>query len=643
MSQNYDALVARLAEYARLHPRTYRARVAGLAVLGYAYLFAAIVVLAALIAGAVLIILNNLGAYAGIRVGIPLVVLAWMIGKALWVRFTPPEGLELRPGEAPELMAEIERIRTAMKAPRVHTVLITDEFNAGVNQYARLGLLGWYRTYLLLGLPYMAGMPLDEYRAVLAHEFGHVSRAHGRFGAWIARVHGTWLRLMEELDRKNHWAQSLFSRFFHWYAPYFEAYTAVLRRANEFEADRMAQAVSPGASASSLCRGQVTGRYLQRDFWPGVFARTLHEIEPPRGVFPELLQAVRTTHEHAKAAEWLDEALAETTFVWDTHPALRERLAALGLEPAPPRPYEQSAAEALLGGRVRPLADRLTHQWREGVGPYWREQHRQAMEISAKLARLEQKAELTPAEHGERVWLTAQLHGDPVAVPMARALLGTGHEDASIHYLLGRALAEDKDETALHHLEQAMAMDDEFTPPACAVAAGLLDLLGRADEAEAYRRRIGDYHRVLEAAERERMHQTLSPRNRFLPHGLDDEQLAALRAQVAQPGVKAAFVVRKDVVHLPHKPCFVIALQPRTGRLGLPGESARLVNRVIEGVSLPGTCIVLTLEATQRRFYKPLRDVPGSEVYRAPSFWRRGEAAPAAQETPRSGPLRSPP
>jgi Zn-dependent protease with chaperone function len=631
MPHNYEALVARLTEYARLHPRMYRARVAGLAMLGYAYLFGALILLAAVIAGAVWVILHNVGAWMVLKLAIPVVVLTWMIGRALWVRFTPPKGLELRPGEAPALTAEIERVRTAMKAPRVHTMLITDEHNAGVYQYPRLGVFGGYRTYLLLGLPYMASMPLDEYRAVLAHEFGHVSRAHGRFGAWIARVHNTWLRLMEELDRKNHWAHALFSRFFHWYGPYFEAYTAVLRRANEFEADRVAEAVSPGATAASLCRGQVTGRWVQREFWPGVFAGTLREMEPPRGVHADLVRGVRTAHEHAQAQAWLDEALAETTFVHDTHPALRERLQALGMEPAVPAPFEESAADALLGSRVRPLADRLTHEWRAAIGPYWLDQHRRATETAVQLAELEAKAEpLSSDDERERVWLTAELHGDTVAVPLARALVGTEHEDASIHYLLGRALVNDKDEAAFPHLERAISLDVQFTPVACRAAAALSYALGREDDCAAYEQRIRAYHHAVEGAREERGLQALSPGDRFLPHGLDEPALAELREQLAESSIAAAYVVRKQVHHFPDQPCFVVALEPKSLRVGLPGESQRLVQAVAARISLPGTCMVITLESTQRRLAKPIRAVAGAEVYRAGAVSPRPLPVPAA-------------
>ncbi|MBW3570337.1 MAG: M48 family metallopeptidase [Gemmatimonadetes bacterium] len=632
MDHNYDALATRLTEYARLHPRLYRARVAGLAVLGYAYLFGAIIVLAALVAGAVWMILNNVGAWAAIKLGFPVAVLTWMVGKSLWVRFVPPEGLEITRGEAPELFAEIERVRTAMRAPRVHKVLVTDDFNAGVNQYPRLGILGWYRVYLTLGLPLMGGMPLDEFRAVLAHEFGHVSRAHGRFGAWIARVRWTWMRLMRELEQKNHWAQSLFSRFFSWYAPYFEAYTAVLSRSEEYEADRMAQGVSGGAAGPSFCRMEITARYLQRAFWPEVFGGTLAELRPPSHVHVRLLDAVRGAHEHASAAEWLAEGLRQPTRATDSHPATLERLNALGLKPAMPHAFEQSAAEALLGARVEPLAHRLTHAWRQQVEGYWLDQHRRSRELAARLDALAEKeaaGTLTREEAGERVWLTAQLHGDRVAVPMARALLDAEHEDATIHYLLGRALADENDLAALPHLERALTLDHEFTPPACAAAADLMARLGREDDSREYVRRIEAYHQRLACAQRERSPQALSPRDRFLPHGLDEEQLAAVREAVAVRGVKAAYLVRREVHHFPELPCFVVALAPGT-RVGLPGETQRLVDRVADEVSLPGTCIVLVLEATQRRFAKPLRAVAGSEVYRRPSVWRRGDRTPAA-------------
>lgn len=632
MPPSYDKLVARLTEYARRHPTGYRARVAGLAVLGYAYLFVALVVLAAIVAGMMWSILNNVGAWVVLKLGIPLVVLMWMIGRSLWVRFTPPEGMEIRPEEAPALMAEIEAVRRAMQAPRVHHVLVTDEYNAGVSQYPRLGVFGWYRVYLVLGLPMMGSLPPEEFRAVLAHEFGHVSRAHGRLGAWTLRVSHTWMRLLEELDRKNHWGQALFTRFFRWYAPYYEAYTAVLKRQQEFEADEMAAAISRGGVGPSLCRMEVASRWLEREFWPGVYDGVREHAEPPADVHRRLQAEIRAAAAHPKAAEWLEEGMRQPTRPTDSHPATRERLAAMEVEPGPAPAFETTAARALLGERVDALADALSERWRDHVRDYWDARHLQAVQSAEQLAQLEAKARseaLTEAERGEHVWLTLEVRGAEVAIPMARALLDADQADASIHMLLGRALGDANDPGALPHLERAMQMDHGYTPPACGLAAGLLERLGRHAEADAYHRRWQEYAVAVEQAQRERSMQALRPDDRFIPHGLDAEQLAEVRRQVSIPGVKRAYVLRKRMQRFPEEPCYIVGLVPAGGfnRATAPPVVARTV---LERLDLPGTVMVLTLDSGQRKYERAFRQVHAAEVFRAPSLLQRTAGRQAA-------------
>jgi Zn-dependent protease with chaperone function len=630
MSPSSPADIARLTEYARSHPRGYRARVAGLALLGYAYLFAAVSLLAGIVAVMVFFILKNFGAYIILKATLPALVLIWMIGSSLWVRIKPPPGIPLRPGDAPRLMAEIEHVRTAIQAPRVHHVLIDDRFNAGVSQYPRLGVLGGYRVYLLIGLPMLAALPPDEFRAVLAHEFGHVSRAHGRFGTWIVRVRNTWFRLLAELDEKNHPAQTLFTRFFRWYAPYFETYTSALSRAQEFEADEMSARISPGAAGPSQCRIEVAARFLDRCFWPDVYAATRTSDTPPADVHHRMLRTLAGAVAHPSAAEWLEEGLCQPTRPDDTHPSATERLAAMNARAELPPAFGTSAAEALLGDRAGALADQLGTEWADEVREYWRDQHGRLGEIEAKLAALESRTEpLEREEHSERIWLTAELHVDRVAVPLARAFLDAEQEDASVHFLLGRARAQEGDEAALVHLERAMSLDAELTQPACGVAAGLLMRRGRDEDAAAYHARYDAYAAMMHEALLERDAGRLTPRDAFLPHGLDGEQLAALRAAVGIPGVKRAYVVRKRMRHFPDEPTFVIGVVP-TGGLRGTAASDRLAQAVLDGLSLSGTRIVLVIEGTQRRYGRAFRDVHASEVFRAPSLLDRATRREAA-------------
>ena len=154
-------------------------------------------------------------------------VLAAIILRAFWVRFTPPTGYEVYREDTPRLFLLIDKLTTALGTPPFHHVLIVNELNAAVVQRPRLGIFGWYQNYLLLGLPLMLAMTPAQFRAVLAHEFGHLGHAHGRFSGWIYRTRMVWSRLLEELRAHDHWGSVLFTKFLNWYAPFFNAYSFV--------------------------------------------------------------------------------------------------------------------------------------------------------------------------------------------------------------------------------------------------------------------------------------------------------------------------------------------------------------------------------------------------------------------------------
>ena len=46
-------------------------------------------------------------------------------------------------------------------------------------QLPRLGIFGWYRNYLIIGMPLMKSLTCEQFKAVLAHEFGHLAKVTG--------------------------------------------------------------------------------------------------------------------------------------------------------------------------------------------------------------------------------------------------------------------------------------------------------------------------------------------------------------------------------------------------------------------------------------------------------------------------------
>ena len=93
---------------------------------------------------------------------------------------------------------------------------------------------------MVVGLPLLRALTPDEFRAVLAHEFGHLSGKHGRFSGWIYRVRQTWIQILTQVHQDRSYASFLFEPFLNWYAPYLNAYSFVLARTQEREADAYA-------------------------------------------------------------------------------------------------------------------------------------------------------------------------------------------------------------------------------------------------------------------------------------------------------------------------------------------------------------------------------------------------------------------
>ena len=134
------------------------------------------------------------------RFGLVLLLLAagsllWVSLRALWVRIAPPEGEEITALDAPELFQALERIRRKVKGPAIHHVLLSDEFNASIQQIPRYGLFGGGTNHLVIGLPLLMALDRGRFLSVLAHEYGHLRGDHGRFGAWIYRTRWSWMQL----------------------------------------------------------------------------------------------------------------------------------------------------------------------------------------------------------------------------------------------------------------------------------------------------------------------------------------------------------------------------------------------------------------------------------------------------------------
>ena len=620
----HEALAAKLQHLlprAQANPTAYRYQVRAWVLLGYLFIFLLLFGSVSLLTGLVWAgLAAGFGALA-FKLLVPLVYFVWKILRSLWVKFDPPTGRELSRAEAAPLHALVREQARALRAPTVHRVLLTADYNAAAVQLPRLGVLGWPRNYVLVGLPLLQTLSPTQAAAVVAHELGHLRGGHGRFSAWVYRVNASWAQLAGQLERRG--TGSVVHRFIDWYAPRFHAWSHPLRRTAEFEADAAAaRLTSPAALAEALCAITVREPALSQLYWEPLYKTVAEEVNPPADPFSRLLAAAHTAHlPAAETATLLRRATEVDADPFDTHPTLGERLGALGQPAAAPLPPATTAAEAWLGASLPALAQELDTEWATARTVRWQERHAQLSAQRRRLAELQEKQaagqRLTDAE----AWTLADYTEDHLSpeesLPLYRALFDVPKYEAPARFAVGRLLLAQNDAAGLPLLEAAMREHPDYVAPGLAMQQAYYERQGDREAARQLTARQYQHADLAELAQAER--QSFSPQDVLLAHGLPAEDLAALRAALADPSsrVAQAWLLRKQLQYFADdKPYFLLVLRADKGQgLSTDEEIGEWSNRLAPKLEVPGACLVVPVIQEFMWIGKRALHLPGCEIY----------------------------
>jgi len=270
-------------------------------------------------------------------------------------RFVAP-GPRLSPEIHPRLFEEIGRVARALhqKAPR--DVYLIPEPNAWVAQ--RGGLMGLgSRRVMGVGLMYLQVLTVEEFRTVLAHEFGHFWGGDTKLGPWVfrtrANIERTLQRLggqktavLDEMAKKGgHFWGGLFGNIqeaamkpFELYGNMFLRITCGISRRQEFVADQLAVAyVGREATVSGLRKG-ITAGMAYEPYWNGLLLPALNAgfLPPYAAGFGSFIECEQVKRGLAEAID--KEMEAGSSQPYDSHPCLKERIGALTTLPAGPSP-----------------------------------------------------------------------------------------------------------------------------------------------------------------------------------------------------------------------------------------------------------------------------------------------------------------
>ena len=636
----FDTLVRGVERQYQGRPFALRAKILLLAIISYAWI--AFVPLCFASLGGLLFFgagqSDSKDAWILVLVGVLMLLGALLtLGRVVWVSIPPPEGRRIDKREAPALFAMLNELRHTLKSAKIHGVIITGQMNAGVQQAPRLGVFGWSRNYLSLGLPLLDCLSPDELRAVLAHEYAHLSAQHGRFSAWIYRLRCTWERLFEKFRQQESTGRApkrwLSRRFVDWFWPRFHAHTFVLSRSNEYEADAVAARVAgPERCASSLLRVQFYDRLLGEKLWQEVWLGANASAELPDDVYLRIRDGIRAGAPPDESTRWVEQAFRTTTSNADTHPSMSDRLRALSFLPAdldrghfPPAPRMPlpSAAEALLGTAEAAVRKDVAAQWKKDAAEAWAQTHKRAGALQHRLDSIHQSTAHYSDEDADSLWdkvcVTMNLESLAAAAPLLQRLVELKPDHAAAHFQLGRYLLDNGDPSGEASIERAMELDDDATPHGCENLIAFHRSHGRDARVRELEQRLDRHEAAIKASHAER--NAVSKSDSFIAHELPPAELQRLDSVLrSEPLINSAHLTRKKLVHFPKQRVFILVLHVRQGWFGGAKRERHVVQRIFETAMLPGRFLVVTPRGSWRGLARKVRAVTGSRVYSATTF-----------------------
>ncbi|MFO0911547.1 MAG: M48 family metallopeptidase [Pirellulales bacterium] len=252
----------------------------------------------------------------------------------------------------PLLFEFVEQICELVHAPAPSRIDVNSDVNASAG--FRRGVLSMLGNDLVLtiGAPLIAGLSLQQFAGVVAHEFGHFSQGLGMRMTYIIRSINLWLARVVyerdewdealahytgELDVRLSWVLMLaqgcvvISRGLLWVLMMFgAAVSGVMLRQMEYDADRYtARLIGRKGAAETLSR--IPALDLSHDIALRKLLDLFHDQKLADNL-PELTLRVANSMP-AEVRHKIHSAVSESSSGWfDTHPSLRERLNNLSQE-----------------------------------------------------------------------------------------------------------------------------------------------------------------------------------------------------------------------------------------------------------------------------------------------------------------------
>lgn len=615
--EKFEELVSKLEETSTEKPRIYKLKVLLVALTGYGYIIGVLIAALAAIIALFYVAIKIRGAkHLILKLAIPLITLVFIIIKSLWIRLEPPKGISLRKEDSTILFEKVNSIRKKLNTRKIHEIILTNDFNAALNQYPRFGLFGFYKNYLILGLPLLMALTEDEVISIIAHELGHLSGNHSKFGSWIYRVESTWYKLMSKLEEKDQKTTWIFKKFVKWYVPFLDAYSFVLMRRVEYEADKCAATVTnPNTFVNALTKIYVVSCYLDRKFWPKIYEETKNQKQPMDNVYNKMRVDLENNLSKEDISKYLNESLNRKTNSYDTHPALSDRIKALNAD-VELQYNKEIALTTLNKENTKNYTEEINENWKKSVHNWWLERHEYYEEIRVKINELNVKRSnesLNIDEEFDYAEAIEVLEGPKEGLRIYQDIINKHTNYPPALFAIGRILLHLNDEVGCNYIEKAIESNIGYTIEGCRLIHNYLIDCGKPEEANEYYDRVMKFEEITKLAKEERNSVRFS--ENYIEHALKETDLEEITTQLqGYDNIQEAYLIRKDVKYLKQFPLYILGMKFKDI---MEDKQSSFVQKIVNEIDFPGEFFIVPLTKKNTPLEEIMKNIKGSKIFEA--------------------------
>lgn len=540
-----------------------------------------------------------------------------------------PYGVPVNPAESPALYSIVGRIRSAYGIPEIAGIHIVSSFEVEMIRQERRGLLGWRKDYLHIGLPLFYALSVEELEALVAQHLGARSSHYGRLSQGIVPVINFWIRLKSSFESTRHWGWKYLEAFHRWYLDRFPDYWGVLSILNMLDADRRAaDLVGVGRVGSMLVNATVAASFLETIYWPSIAAGREGNATPPGNSIAGMQQAFRSGLDSEQAKIWLNEALAESAFAKGGVPTLSTRLTRLNADRTFSGLSETGSADYLLGDALQPIVAKLDADIQRRFSASWRTAYEKRQSAREALVDFEKRIDsgehLSDADLVRHAELVEREHGMHAAIATYRDLLLRLPGHPKVRFALGRVLLASANAEGIEQIERAIIADASLVVEGLPLLHRFLSSERRFREADemveryrsAYESENERRERARRLAEEERTHLRFNDTYRY--HALSESRLKRTRELIAGfPGVRVAFLIRKDVRYMPERPLYVLGIVRRRTIFGWRSEAEKIRERqILDDLAILGDFrLVMLNQRRNRPMWKIMKNIRNACIF----------------------------